>query len=232
MIKLIISDFDGTIVKFPVEPFQSSWDAIGNILEGNKRKKWFECRDFYLDKIYKTEKKEEKIEIEKKWFQDEANLLAGEKIADLLNRIEIVYTSGVKEFFEEMKKRGKIIGILSSGLDFVIKKAVDEIGFDIIICSELEKKEGILTGKDITHIDLQNKVNLFQRICQEQGVEAHEVVYFGDHFNCIPCLKAAGLGIAVNAKTKEVKGAAKASIEDFRDAIKIIENYEGENHGT
>ncbi len=228
MIKLIISDFDGTIAQLHGQ-YQSSWDSVGNLLKKQKREEWFAVRDFYLGKIHKAGSITDKLRLEAQWFAQDLYLMKGENVENLLQRIEMNYTKGAREFFKEMKKQGKIIGILSAGVDFIIEKAAKELEMDFSICTKIYHKNGILTGEGEDVVDLQNKLDWFKKLRKKYHIRPKEVVYLGDHFNCIPCLKEAGLGIAINAKTEEVKKAAKYALKDFRGAAKLIGDYERGN---
>jgi HAD superfamily phosphoserine phosphatase-like hydrolase len=229
MIKLVISDFDGTIVQLH-GIYQSSWDSVGNLLESDKRKKWFESRDKYLDSISKTKSTTEKNKIEKIWFNSDLSLMKGSRVDYFLKNIEMNYTPGAQNFFEESKKQGKIIGILSSGIDFIIEKVAKELNFDFFLCSQVFHSKGIINGKGKEVVTLQNKLVWFKKIREKYQVKPKEVVYLGDHFNCVPCLKEAGLGIAINAKTEEVKKAAKYSLRDFNGVLELIKNYDAQTH--
>lgn len=227
-IKLIVSDFDGTIAQLH-GPFQSSWDSIGNLLENKKRKEWFEVRDKYIGQIHKTKSVKDKLKIEGEWFAQDLRLMKGQNVAYLLKNIEMNYTEGAKEFFREMKKQGKIIGILSAGIDIIIEKVAKELEMDFFVCSKVYQQRGIITGEGKDVVNLQNKLAWFKKLREKYKVKPEEAAYFGDHFNCIPCLREAGLGIALNAKTEEVKRAAKDTLKDFNGAIQLIRNYEDRN---
>ncbi|MBI5148633.1 HAD-IB family phosphatase [Candidatus Pacearchaeota archaeon] len=228
-IKLIVTDFDGCLVKFENEPYNSSWDAMGLLLPDTKKRLWFSERDRYIDLIHSTEEIERKIEIDKEWFYRDLSLLAGESVNYFLENIfPLNYTSGAKEFFSSVKKNGQKIGILSAGLDFIIEKSAKELNMDFYICSEAEIKNRVLTGKGNFIVTLFNKDRHFSNLLANYSLKKENSCYFGDNFNCISCIEKAGLGIAVNAKTKAVEDAAKYSINDFMQAIPLIEEYKGE----
>jgi HAD superfamily phosphoserine phosphatase-like hydrolase len=223
---MIVSDFDGTLVRFDNEPYESSWDEVGKNLKVYKRKKWLTARNKYMGLINQAKTIKEKVEIEKKWFDCDLDLMKGENIQELLKKIlPLNYTPGAKEFFYEMQKEKIKTGVLSAGIDFVIKEAVNELGIDFYICAEIEAKSGTITGRGKANNNLQNKLTILKKICQNNRIKLEEVAYFGDNFNCQKCIESSGLGIAINAKSDEIKKAAKYSFENFADAIEIIKKY-------
>lgn len=226
MIKLIATDFDGTLVNFNNEPFNSGWDAVGALLVEEKRKKWHSIRDYYIDKLSKLSEAD-KLKVYDSWFEDQLKLLEGVNENFLKEKLfPLKYTLGADEFFKEAKKQGKITGILSSGIDFLIEQASIDLEMDFFACCKLEKKGKIFTGKGKSIINLYNKLDYLKKLCKDYKISLEEVCYFGDNFNCEPVLKAAGLGIALNPKSEETKKAANYTIYDFRDALSLIKQYE------
>lgn len=230
MIKLIATDFDGTLVNFDNEPFNSGWDAVGSLLAEEKRKKWHDIRDYYIDKLKKLSE-EDKIETYNRWFRDQLKLLEGVNEDFLKEKLfPLKYSPGAEEFFKEAKRQGRITGILSSGIDFLIEQAVIDFKMDFFACCKLEKQGKIFTGKGESTINLYNKLDYLKKLCKDYKISLEEVCYLGDNFNCEPVLKAAGLGIAFNPKTEETRKAAKHTIHDFRDALSLIKNYDMKNN--
>jgi len=226
MIKLIATDFDGTLVHFENEPYNSSWDALGSLLDEEKKQKWYNIRDYHISKL-KNCSKQDNSKIYADWFDSQLSLLKGYTEDFFKEKIlPLKYSEGAKEFFSIAKKRGKIIGILSSGIDFIVEEAARELEMDFCLSTLICKEEEIFTGKGISIVNLENKLEHLKKICKNYKVNIEEVCYFGDNFNCEPVLKVVGLGIAFNPKTEETAKSAKHIIYDFREALPIIENYE------
>lgn len=221
-IKLIITDFDGTLIEFDNEPYHSSWDALGMLLSKKKKKDWIETREKYIDLMSKTEDVGEKRRLDLEFFSKDMELLKGESKKYFEDNIfPLDYTKGAEDFFLEMRYQGKTTGILSSGIDFIIKHAQDELKMNFSFYSSIYETNGFFNGKG-KNLGLFEKEKYLINLCKNYNVSLEEVCYFGDHFNCIPCIKAAGLGIAVNAKIEEIKEVSDYVIEDFREAFDFL----------
>lgn len=61
---------------------------------------------------------------------------------------------------------------------------------------------------DNIHLGTRGKLATFRQFCQENGVEPHEVAYFGDDIPDTQVLRACGLGIAPSDACPEAKAAA------------------------
>lgn len=221
-IKLIVTDFDGTLVDFENEPYYSSWDALGMLLSQEKKKKWIKIREKYFSLISKTNSLDEKKALDLEFFNEDLDLLKGESKKYFEESIfPLNYSKGAKDFFLEMRHQGKITGILSSGIDFIIKRAQKELKMNFSFCSSIYETKGFFNGKG-KNLGLFEKEKYLLDICKNYNVSLEEACYFGDHFNCVPCIKLAGLGIAVNPKIEEIKEVSDYVIKDFRGALDLI----------
>jgi Cof subfamily protein (haloacid dehalogenase superfamily) len=65
-----------------------------------------------------------------------------------------------------------------------------------------------------------NKATALAEVCEEHGVDARDVVAFGDHQNDVPMLSWAGLGIAVaNAHPDAVEAADELTASNDEDGV-------------
>jgi len=208
-IKGFVSDMDGTLIKFPNEPFQSSWDALGDLL--SNKEEWYALRDFYYPKR----------EFYREWFSKQVSLLKGLSVKIVEESLfPLPYSKGAKKFFSSLNGFKK--GILSSGINVVAEKIASELGFDFIFCSYLEIEGGVFTGKGRESGDLWRKDLDLAKMAEKMGLSLEEIAYIGDHENDIPAFRVAGLSIAFNPKNEKVRKEADYVVEDFSELNKIL----------
>jgi len=212
-IKAIITDMDGTAVQYPNKPFYSSWDALAGVLSEEKRREWFGLRDFYV----------EKKESYKEWFDKQVSLLKGISLKEAEKILfPIPYSLGFEDFFRN--NNGFKKAILSSGIDFVIKKIAEDNGFDYWIAQKIEVKRGFFTGKGDSFKSL-NKLEYLNKILDYLNISCKNTCYIGDHPSDIPCLEFVTFPMAFNPKNgleNYVKENKIPLITDFRELYKIL----------
>jgi len=209
-------DMDGTIVNYPEGQFGSSWDAIG--YNTPYKKEWIQLLEDYYPRSKDND-------VYTEWGQKNCELLKGLPVVPILNNIfPVKYVNGVKETVEELHKREKKVGLLSGGVDLVCERVVEETGMDFYYCNRVFVKDNVFTGKGDIRVKLWNKDKIFREICNSYDVPLEEAVHVGDHVNDIPVFEIAGLGIAFNPKSKNVKRSADVVIEsdDLRDILPHI----------
>lgn len=225
-IKMILCDMDGTLVNYLNEPFNSTWDVFPKILSEQKRKKWFEYRDFYLDKIRNKDSRQKQKDFYDEWFDKQLNLLENLSIEKANSAFfPIPFSKGVESFFSSLN--GKYIkGILSSGVGFVAEKIKNDLNFDFQLASYLEIKNQKLTGIGKKDFDFSEKDKAIFSLSKKYNVGLEEICYIGDHFNDIPAWEVAGLSVAFNPKEKELEKKVNYVIYDFCELKKILSQGE------
>jgi len=111
------------------------------------------------------------------------------------------YTEGVDELMQWLKKHRWRIAIVSGGFTWFADQAAMRFGADYVLCNTLEVKDGKLTGKLLGHIvDAKAKQDALLQLAAQYGIPQEQTIAVGDGANDILLLKAAGTGIAFNAK--------------------------------
>ncbi len=87
-------------------------------------------------------------------------------------------------------REGYRVGVLSGRDDPVNRRRIEELGMSFAYTGE------------------KRKLDAFNRLLAEQGLEADECMYIGDDSVDIPVMRAAALGVAVKNATEEVQSAA------------------------
>jgi phosphoserine phosphatase len=140
---------------------------------------------------------------------ERVQLLAGldETVIDKV-RGQITLTKGAKFLIQELHKLGHKVGVVSGGFTNVINPILKELKLDFVLANELEVKDGLLTGKlSGAIVDSLAKRRALEEFAKQENVPLGQTVAIGDGANDLEMIKAAGLGIAFNAKPKVVEAA-------------------------
>lgn len=95
------------------------------------------------------------------------------------------------------------VAIASGGFTFFADYLRDKLHLTAVVANELEIMDGRLTGHVLGDIvDAQYKAKTLKRLAEKYEVPFEQTVAIGDGANDLPMIKAAGLGIAYQAKPK------------------------------
>jgi phosphoserine phosphatase len=133
-----------------------------------------------------------------------------------LNQIrkQITLTKGAKKLVDELHQQGHKVGVVSGGFIDVIEPILKSLEIDFYRVNKLQIKDGFLTGElDGPLIDSQAKKIALEEFANQEKVSMEQTVAIGDGANDLEMIKAAGLGIAFNAKPK-VAAAADTTINN------------------
>lgn len=123
-------------------------------------------------------------------------------------RKEISLTKGAETLIAELHKQGHKVGVVSGGFIDVIEPILQSLKIDFYRANKLEIESGIITGKLIGEIiDGSAKLKALEEFARQENVSLSQTVAIGDGANDLEMIKAAGLGIAFNAKPKVAKAA-------------------------
>ena len=139
---------------------------------------------------------------------------------------EAKFLPGVKETFNELRKRKIKTAIITSGPRELALRAQKELGIDFIFTNELVIKDNVVTGEFKWPVaDGKNeKVKALKELCNKLNINLNEVAYVGDNYNDIGAFKIVGLAIAFNSEEEEVKKYAKIVIDkkDLREILNFF----------
>jgi phosphoserine phosphatase len=132
-------------------------------------------------------------------------------------------TEGAESLIRILKRLGYRTAIISGGFDFFSERVRDRLGIDVAHANHLDIQDGRLTGTVREPIiDGARKAVLMEEIARREGLHLDQVIAVGDGANDLPMLRAAGLGIAFNAKPV-VRAAAQHSLNQSRlDSILFL----------
>jgi HAD superfamily phosphoserine phosphatase-like hydrolase len=235
-LKLLLFDADGTLLSFrgkdpedPINRFESGWDAVA--MAAGIGQDWFEIRDRYYALVTADP---DNTELYEEWCRVEVSRLGGKEVEAIMERLRpLPYNPGVREFFQRIKQgkgAGYTTGIVSSAMNIITDEVSQELGLDFATSTQLDIRDGVITGIPKHIPRLFGKGELVRNIAQEHDIGLEHIAFFGDHINDIPVFDIVGLPIAVCPKDEvkqEVIEAARGNVVyNLMDAIPIIKRYE------
>jgi HAD superfamily hydrolase (TIGR01490 family) len=120
-----------------------------------------------------------------------------------------VYKDAVAEIEFHKTQNARIV-ILSSALISVCQEMAKHLNIDDIICSELENKNGYLTGRPLGHICYgEEKAVRLNNYCVKNNFSSSDAWYYGDSISDLYVLKAVGNPVCVNPDKKLKRAALK-----------------------
>ena len=145
----------------------------------------------------------------------------------VINSVE--FQPGVKETFNELKKRGLKTGIICGGFKASATRAKKELKIDhaFAACEYLWDEKGNILHWNTMPCDYEGKIDFMKLIIKEHGLTPDECAFVGDGRNDVPLAKSVGLSISFNGP-KELQEASTHSInqpegkEDFREILKFL----------
>ncbi|TFC27838.1 phosphoserine phosphatase SerB [Cryobacterium sp. TMT2-18-3] len=130
-------------------------------------------------------------------------------------------TPGVQELIDGLHAQGSRIGVVSGGFHEVLDPLAAAFGLDHWRANRLEVADGRLTGGLVGPvIDAAAKAAALREWAALEGVALPQTVAVGDGANDLTMMRAAGLGIAFNAKPI-VRAQADLAL-DTRDLSQIL----------
>ena len=135
---------------------------------------------------------------------------------NILNQVrdQITFTKGAKKLIDELHQQGHKVGVVSGGFIEVIEPILNSLSIDFYRANKLKISDGLLTGEiEGPLIDSHAKRIALEQFAKQEKVPLEQTVAIGDGANDLEMIKAAGLGIAFNAKPK-VAAAADTTISN------------------
>jgi phosphoserine phosphatase len=220
-IELMVCDGDNTLIKDPNSERGSSWDFVGCLYI--PRRTWEAEAKQYLTRIREATEPKEQDRIFEEWSEHDAKLLKGFPAAQAICSA-IPYNKGVLEYFSKDISVKK--AIISGGVDVIMERATDELGFDYCFTNKLGIAKGLFDGTVTINVSLNNKKESLEKALLLAGNSGRgTVLAIGDGTNDIPIFEyireQGGYAIAICPENDDVKKAANATINDFRE----LDNY-------
>ena len=159
-------------------------------------------------------------------IKERAKLLEGVSVDEIKElRDQIPLMEGAEETIKDLKDNGYKVIIISGSFDIIADPLKDKLGVDDIFVNSLTEEDGKLTGEVTGDLVSNSKLDVLNDYLEDKNIELKDCVAIGDGANDISILKAAGLGIAFNAKPA-VKEIADVVVEgkDLSAVLPIIKD--------
>jgi HAD superfamily hydrolase (TIGR01490 family) len=168
----------------------------------------------------------------KKAYEDFLSFCKGSSEQEIKKYSTIIWEKECKNFifkeakkiFEECKKKGMKIILAEAGMKELYADFLKSYSFDYVCTSELEFKDGVVTGKLIGEpCSGQEKLRKVKEIIEKKlGGSLKEAVFYANSHNDIPLLNEVGKPIVVNPTSKLSQYAKKKKwpILKFKEVIK------------
>jgi HAD superfamily phosphoserine phosphatase-like hydrolase len=100
--------------------------------------------------------------------------------------------------------------ILSSSLKPICIGIAQKLNIDNVLCSEIESKNGLLTGRPIGRLCFrEEKAIRLAAYCKLNNMDPADAWYYGDSISDLPALSIVGNPICINADSQLKKIAIK-----------------------
>ena len=126
--------------------------------------------------------------------------------------------------FKELRRRGLFLGVISSGVDILVKRVCRELRPDVCLYNELRFIGDELVPGGKPNVPLHEKPAIIEEIAIKMGVSIEEVAYVGDSSWDEHVFKRVGLGIALR-KCGPKCSSAKEYIESLAELPSILDRY-------
>jgi phosphoserine phosphatase len=148
------------------------------------------------------------------WLFRDVALWTGQPVAKLSSLLaQNPYVPGAAEFLRGLKAAGVMIALVSAGFTLNTDPIAAEFGADYTLANELGVTDGLLDGTAINHVPEGGKAAFARNLMARLGVLREETLAAGDTRGDLELFDCAGLRIAVNPKSPELRARADRVFE-------------------
>jgi HAD superfamily phosphoserine phosphatase-like hydrolase len=207
--KLIAFDMSGVIFK-DINFWMTLHERFGTLKKGR------ELTDKYLYTDYKRLVDEVVVKLWK-----------GKDAAPYFALVEsMTYLDGVEETLRAVKKKGYITAIISASCLDAARRVQKDFGIDCIFANGLLIRDGKVSGDFVWPIGAGNerKAEALRSLCSQLGIAVEESIFVGDSNTDLEAFRAAGLSIAFNSSSDDLKAVADKIVEgdDLSDILEHV----------
>lgn len=159
------------------------------------------------------------------WLRRDVALWAGQPLERVRSLFRAnPYLPGVPELLRTLKQAGVYVAVISTGLSLHADMVQAEFGLDCVVANEALVTDGRLTGQARERLPEGGKGAVADQLMAQLGVTAPAVLAVGDSSSDIALFERAGLSVAVQPSSDEVRAAADIVLEapDLRPLLPLL----------
>lgn len=139
-------------------------------------------------------------------------------------RISKLIYPQARAIIREHQACGHTVAIISSALSYQVQPAAQDLGVDLVYCTELEAVNGVLSGRvkgDVRWAE--GKVAAANLLARSRRFKLKDAFFYSDSDEDVPLLEAVGRPRVLNPNKKLAKIAAERNwpVERFSDVRKV-----------
>jgi phosphoserine phosphatase len=214
-IRLVCFDLDGTIIDDTV----FVWETIHDYLSTSKEEREKAKDDYFSGRISYAEWAEHDLKL---WKEKGATRAV---IEEAIRPMRLV--PGVREALGALKSAGLILTVVSGSIDIALEHVLpDHESFfdDVFVNKLIFGKRGEVVGIIPNPYDIENKGEGLKFLAAKHGVPLEACAFVGDHFNDISAAETAGLSIAFNCKSEDLRSVSDVIIDrkDMKEILRVL----------
>jgi HAD superfamily hydrolase (TIGR01490 family) len=150
------------------------------------------------------------------WYERNMSMLSGTPSSDMERFGSLWFEATTRkaiykeaaELINEHKARGHRVAVISNSPRFFVKPVADMLDIADVICTRVEEKDGILTGRLIKPLCYgEGKREYAREWAEITGTDLSESYFYTDSFFDIPLMKVVGHPVATNPDMRLRKAA-------------------------
>lgn len=209
---IVFFDCDGVLITDPLWP--KLHQAVG--LPDELDRKWW--NEYYSGKISNDQ-----------WIKNVAGFYRRKKLSKkIFTKVlsDIRYNPEAIEIINFLKSQKIMTAIISSGIDFYIKKAGEVFNVDFWRANATFHfdKNGLFTNWDFLTDDAETKVIQIKEICEELDINPTDTLFVGDTDNDLKAFELTRHGILYKGKNPAHKKIAWKLIDNLMEIKDLVEN--------
>jgi len=118
-------------------------------------------------------------------------------------------SQNILSYVEEHRQKGHVLVLVSGSVRYFLKPVVRDLGFDHLLCTDLDVKNGLLTGdtKGDICVDMEKRIQI-EKLADQERLDLFSSYAYGNHQSDIPMLDLVGHSYVVEP-TRPLKKVAK-----------------------
>ena len=118
-------------------------------------------------------------------------------------------SSNMLTHVEKHRSEGHVLVLVSGSIRYYLRPVIKDLGFDHLLCTDLEVRNGVLTGRTLGNICVEmEKRTRIEMLADKENLDLFSSHAYGNHQSDIPMLDLVGHAYVVDP-TRPLKKLAK-----------------------